>query len=218
MSDAIRIVLVDDHKVVRRGLRIYLESFPDLVIVGEASSGEEALREIGGWAPDVVVMDLLMPGGMDGIEAIRQVRRLRPLTQVVALTSYTDEARVIAALRAGAIGYVRKDAAPDVLLESIRGAARGQSALDPQIADVVLKELAQSTRSQPILSEREQEVLQHLALFRTNKEIAEIMVVSPETVKSHVGNILTKLQLAHRTQAVFYALKQGLISLGDIDL
>jgi NarL family two-component system response regulator LiaR len=218
MLNITRVVLVDDHKVVRYGLRTYLESFPDLEIVGEASSGEEALRNIEQWLPDVTVMDLLMPGGIDGIETIQRMRKLTPLTQIVALTSYTDEARVIAVLRAGAISYVRKDAAPEVLLDAIRGAAKGQSFLDPQIADAVLKELSLSTKSQPVLSEREQEVLKQLALGRTNRQIAEIMIVSPETIKSHVGNILTKLQLAHRTQVVIYALKQGFISLDDIDL
>jgi two-component system, NarL family, response regulator LiaR len=215
--DPIRVVMVDDHKLVRYGLRTYLESFPDLEVIGEASSGEDALRNIERWLPDVTVMDLLMPGGIDGIETIQRMRKLVPLTQIVALTSYTDEARVIAVLRAGAIGYVRKDAAPEVLLETIRSAAKGQSLLDPQIANAVLKELSSSTKASSVLSEREREVLQHLALSRTNRQIAEIMIVSPETIKSHVGNILTKLQLAHRTQAVIYALKQGLISLDDID-
>lgn len=218
MIAATRVVLVDDHQVVRHGLCTYLESFPDLAIVGQASSGEEALLHIEQWLPDVVVMDLLMPGGIDGIETIRRLRKLTPRTQIVALTSYTDEGRVIAALRAGAIGYVRKDATPDTLLEAVRGAARGQSLLDPSIAHVVLEELSQFSPARPPLSEREREVLQHLALGRTNREISELMVVSPETVKTHVGNILTKLQLAHRTQAVIYALKQGIISLDDIDL
>ncbi|GCF07001.1 response regulator [Dictyobacter arantiisoli] len=216
--ETIRVVLVDDHKVVRYGLRTYLESFLDMEIVGEASSGEEALRTIEQWVPDVAVLDLLMPGGIDGIETIQRMRKLTPLTQIVALTSYTDEARVVAVLRAGAIGYVRKDAAPEILLEAIRSAAKGQSLLDPQIADAVLMELSQSTKSSTVLSEREQEVLHHLALGRTNREIAELMIVSPETIKTHVGNILTKLQLAHRTQAVIYALKQGFISLDDIEL
>jgi Response regulator containing a CheY-like receiver domain and an HTH DNA-binding domain len=218
MLAATRVVLVDDHQVVRHGLCTYLESFSDLAIVGQASSGEETLLHIEQWLPDVVVMDLLMPGGIDGIETIRRLRKLTPRTQIVALTSYTDEGRVIAALRAGAIGYVRKDATPDTLLEAVRGAARGQSLLDPQIAHVVLEELSQFSPARPPLSEREREVLQHLALGRTNREISELMVVSPETVKTHVGNILTKLQLAHRTQAVIYALKQGIISLDDIDL
>jgi len=219
VTETIRVVLVDDHQVVRHGLCTYLESFPDLEVVGQASSGEEALAHIELWLPNVVVMDLLMPGGIDGIETIRRVCKLAPSTQIVALTSYTDEARVIAALRAGAIGYVRKDALPEVLLDAVRSAARGQSLLDPGIAGAVLKELSQTSAARPAtLSEREQEVLQHLALGRTNREISELMIVSPETVKTHVGNILTKLQLAHRMQAVIYALKQGMISLDDIDL
>jgi NarL family two-component system response regulator LiaR len=218
MTEQIRVVLVDDHRVVRQGLRTYLESFPDLEVVGESSSGEEALRHIEMWLPDVVVMDLLMPGGMDGVETIRRLRRLTPHTQVIALTSYTDDARVIAVLRAGAIGYVRKDATPDVLLAAIRAAAHGQSLLDPAVAGAVLQELARGEKPEVALSEREQEVLRQLALGRTNREIAEIMMVSPETVKTHVGNILAKLHLAHRTQAVIYALKSGVISLDDIEL
>lgn len=218
MIERIRVALVDDHRVVRQGLRTYLESFPDLEVVGEASSGEEALRHIELWLPDVVVMDLLMPGGMDGIEAIRRVRQLTPHMQVVALTSYTDDARVIAALRAGAIGYVRKDAAPDLLLAAVRAAAHGQSLLDPLVASAIQQELARGGQPEVALSEREQDVLRQLALGHTNREIAETMMVSPETVKTHVGNILAKLHLAHRTQAVIYALKHGLISLDDIEL
>lgn len=221
MKDSIRIVLVDDHRIVRRGLRSFLESFPDLTITGEAASGEEALQHIEEWLPDVVIMDLLMPGGMDGLEAIRAIRQVTPHTQIVALTSSTEDARVIAALRAGAIGYVRKDADPNTLLASVRAAAKGQSVLDPAVANIVLQELtrqgkAGNTGSE--LTEREQEVLRQLALGHTNREIAETLVVSEETIKTHVGNILTKLQLAHRTQAVIYALKHGLISLDEIDL
>ena len=218
MIEQIRVVLVDDHRVVRQGLRAYLESFPDLVVIGEASSGEEVLRFIETWVPDVVVMDLLMPGGIDGVETIRRVRQLTPHTQIIALTSYTDNSRVIAVLRAGALGYVRKDAAPDILLAAVRAAARGQSLLDPAIARAVLQELVRDEQPDIVLSEREQEVLRQLALGRTNREIAETMMVSPETVKTHVGNILAKLHLAHRTQAVIYALKRGIISLDDIDL
>lgn len=218
MMEHIRVVLVDDHRVVRQGLRTYLESFPDLEVVGEASSGEEVLRSIELWLPDVVVMDLLMPGGMDGVETIRCVRQLTPHSQVIALTSYTDDARIIAVLRAGAIGYVRKDATPEVLLAAVRAAAHGQSLLDPAVAGAVLQELAHGEKPEVALSEREQDVLRQLALGLTNREIAEAMMVSPETVKTHVGNILTKLHLAHRTQAVIYALKYGIISLDEIDL
>jgi len=217
MANPIRVVLVDDHQVARHGLQSYLKAFEDLAVVGEAASGEEVLQKIEGWMPDVVVMDLLMPGGLNGIETIKQVRTLLPHTRIVALTSSTDDALVGAALRAGAIGYVRKDANLDVLLSSIRAAARGQSLLDPAVASVVMQELSRMGKPGIELTEREQEVLRQLALGRTNHEIAEALMVSDETVKTHVGNILTKLQLAHRTQAVIYALKKGLISLDEID-
>ncbi len=216
--DVIRLVLVDDHRVVRRGLCSYLEAFPDITVVGEASSGEQALEQIESWLPDVVIMDLLMPGGIDGIETTRRVRAITPHTQVVVLTAYVDDARVVGALRAGAIGYVRKDAEPEILLAAVRAAARGQSMLDPVIAGSVLQDLVGSTEVRDDLTEREMEVLRLLAGGRTNREIAEEMVVGAETVKTHVGNILAKLHLAHRTQAVIHALKQGLISLDEIEL
>jgi NarL family two-component system response regulator LiaR len=218
MAEKIKVVLVDDHHIVRRGLRSFLNAFDDLTVVGEASSGEEALQHIEDWLPDVVVMDMLMPGGIDGIETIRQVRTLVPNTRIVALTSYTDDSRVVAALRAGAIGYVRKEADPDILLASVRAAAHGQSLLDPAVANAVMQELMRGGKHSAELTEREQEVLRQLAFGRTNHEIAETLVVSDETVKTHVGNILTKLQLAHRTQAVIYALKKGLISIDELEL
>jgi len=214
----IRIALVDDHRVVQTGLRSYLTSFEDIEVIGTASSGEEALAKLEEWLPDVVAMDLSMPGGMDGIEATRKVRALSPHTQVVVLTAHTDEARVVAALRAGAIGYVRKDSEPEVLLAAVRGAARGQSVLDPAVAGSVLQDLARGGPLVETLSEREREVLAQLAHGRTNHEIAEALHVADETVKTHVGNILSKLQLNHRTQAVVYALKQGLVSLEDVEL
>lgn len=218
MAEKIKVVLVDDHHIVRRGLRSFLNAFDDLTVIGEASSGEEALQHIEEWLPDVIVMDMLMPGGMDGIETIRQVRTLVPNTRIVALTSYTDDSRVVAALRAGAIGYVRKEADPDILLASVRAAAHGQSLLDPAVANAVMQELMRGGKHSAELTEREQEILRQLAFGRTNHEIAEALVVSDETVKTHVGNILTKLQLAHRTQAVIYALKKGLISIDELEL
>ena len=214
----IRVVLVDDHRVVQTGLRSYLEAFPDVEVVGAACSGEEALEKVEGWLPDVVVMDLRMPGGIDGIEATRRVRALSPHTQVVVLTAYTDDARVVAALRAGAIGYVRKDSEPEVFLAAVRGAARGQSVLDPAVAGSVLQDLVRGGPLVEELSEREKDVLHQLAHGRTNREIAQMLHVSEETVKTHVGNILSKLQLSHRTQAVIYALKQGLVSIDDIEI
>ncbi len=218
MPNSIRVVLVDDHHIVRRGLKSLLKAFQDLEVVGEAASGEEALQKIESWMPDVVVMDLLMPGGMDGIEAIKRMHALLPNTHIVVLTSSIDDAQVVASLRAGAIGYVRKEADPEVLLSSIRAAARGQSLLGPTVAGVLMQELMRGEKHSVELTEREQEVLRQLALGRTNHEIAEALIVSDETVKTHVGNILTKLQLAHRTQAVIYALKKGLISLDEIEL
>lgn len=216
--EAIRLVLVDDHRVVRRGLRSFLEAFPDVSIIGEASSGEEVLEKVESWLPDVVIMDLLMPGGMDGIETTRRIRSITPHTQVVVLTAYTDDARVVAALRAGAIGYVRKDAKPEILLAAVRAAAHGQSFLDPAIAASVLQELLSTFKIREDLTGREMEVLRWLAHGRTNREIADELVVGEETVKTHVGNILAKLHLAHRTQAVIHALKQGLISLDEIEI
>lgn len=217
MEEQIRIVLVDDHHVVRQGLRLLLESAPDLMVIGEAASGEEAIEHIEQWLPDVVVMDLLLPGGIDGVETTRQVRLLTPQTQVVVLTSYTDENRVFAALRAGALGYVRKDADPLLLLNAIRAAARGQSSLDPAVARVLLEEMVDE-KAAGVLTEREKEVLRLLALGRSNREIAETLCVGSETIKTHVGNVLTKLHLAHRQQVMIYALKRGLISLDDLDL
>ena len=214
----IRVMLVDDHRVVQSGLRSYLSAFEDMEVVGAASSGEEALEKLEGWLPDVVVMDLRMPGGMDGIEATRRVRALSPHTQVVVLTADPDDARVVAALRAGAIGYIRKDSDPEVFLAAVRAAARGQSVLDPGVAGSVLQELARGGPLVEELSDREKDVLRQLAHGRTNREIGQALHVSEETVKTHVGNILSKLQLSHRTQAVIYAIKQGLVSVEDIDL
>jgi NarL family two-component system response regulator LiaR len=214
--NTIQVTLVDDHRVVTRGIRSYLESYPDLAIVGVAASGEELLQKLDEWLPDVVVMDLLMPGGMDGVEATRRVRAASPRTQVVALTASTDEARLIGVLRAGAIGYVRKDSDPELLLAAVRAAARGQSVIDPAVASAVLQDLALGTVPGNELTERETEVLRQLAHGRTNRELAEALFISEETVKTHIGNILGKLHLAHRTQAAIYAIKQGLVSLDDL--
>jgi two-component system, NarL family, response regulator LiaR len=215
----IRIVLVDDHRLVRRGLRSFLETAADLQIVGEASSGEELLAQASEWLPDVVVLDLLLPGGIDGIETARRLRALSPHTQVVILTAQVEESRLLAALRAGALGYVRKEAEPEALLAAIRAAARGQALLDPLLAGAVLQEMNRKTgAASERLTERETEVLRQLALGRTNRQIAEVLVVGEETVKTHVGNILAKLQFNHRTQAMLYALKQGLVSLDEIEL
>lgn len=218
MGEQIKVVLVDDHRIVRKGLHSVLKTCEDMQVVGEAANGEEALQHMEEWMPDVVVLDMVMPGGMDGIEAIRRLRTLTPNVKVVVLTSYADDARVVMALKAGAIGYVRKEADPELLLASIRAAARGQSLLDPTVANALMHELTGAGRHNTNLTEREQAVLRQIALGQTNREIAAVLMITEETVKTHVGNILTKLQLAHRTQAVIYALKKGLISLDEIEL
>ena len=215
---AISVMVVDDHRVVGRGVRSYLESFPELQVVAVAQSAEEALKRLDDCLPDVVVMDLLMPGGMDGIEATRQVRSRSPRTQVVALTASTDEARLVAVLRAGAIGYVRKDADPQLLLEAVRAAARGQSVIDPAVAGTVLQDLVGRRIPGQGLTERELDVLRRLVQGGTNRQIADALCIGEETVKTHLGNILSKLHLSHRTQAVLYALKRGLVSLDDVDV
>lgn len=218
MNEPITIVLVDDHPIVRKGLRRVLEMYADMRVIGEAGSGEEALQHIEEWLPAVVVIDMVMPGGMDGVETIRRLHELAPNVRVVVLTSYADDTRVVTALRAGAIGYIRKEADPDLLLASIRAAARGQSLLDPAVAHALMHELMRDGKHPTGLTEREQTVLRQLALGQTNREIAEALTVTEETVKTHVGNILTKLQLAHRTQAAIYAIKQGFITLDEIQL
>lgn len=214
----IRVALVDDHRIVRRGLRSFLEAFSDLIIVGDASSGEELLARLadGAWTPNVVLLDLLMPGGLDGIETTRRLRRAHPQVQVVVLTSYADDARVIAALRAGAIGYVLKEAEPELLLGAVRGAARGRAILDPTIAARVLQELSAPPGGRgAALTARESEVLRLLTRGLANKEIADTLSIGEETVKTHVGNILAKLGVTHRTEAAVVALRQRLVPLDD---
>ncbi len=212
----IRLVLVDDHHIVRRGLRSYLEAFSDINVVGEAASGEEALSKVGDWQPDVILLDLLMPGGLDGIETARRLRAAAPQTQIVILTAYGDDMRVPAALRAGTIGYIRKDAEPELLLTAVRSAARGQMLLDPGVAGSVLQDFAQGPGAN--LSERELEVLRLLARGYTNREISTALILGVETIKTHVANILAKLGQTDRTQAVVQALKQGLLLLDEIEL
>lgn len=200
----VRLALVDDHAVVRRGMCAYFEAFADIEVVGEAASAEEALGRLAAWQADVVLMDLLLPGGMDGLEATRCLRSLPNPPQVVVLTAYADAARAQAARRAGAIGYVRKDAQPEVLLAAVRAAGRGEPYLDPQTAHAL-----QDADADEALSAREQEVLEWMARGRTNREIADALVISEQTVKSHVGSILSKLGMENRTQAVAVARRRG---------
>ena len=209
----VSIALVDDHRVVARSLKAYLESFPDLRIVGIAASGEELLSHIQEWKPQVVLQDLLMPGGMDGVEPIRRISECAPSVKVVALTASTDEARMMGALRAGAAGYVRKDAEPETLLAAVRAVARGKTYIDPSVSRQILR----ATSPHDDLTPREIEVLRQLALGRSNKEIADALSIGDETVKTHVGNVFAKLQVENRAQAIVQALKRGLVSLEELE-
>ena len=209
----VSIALVDDHRVVARSLKAYLESFPDLIVVGIAASGEELLRHIREWKPQIVLQDLLMPGGMDGVETIRRISECAPSVKVIALTASTDEARMVGALRAGAAGYVRKDAEPEILLAAVRAIARGKTYIDPSVSRQILR----ATSPHDDLTPREIEVLRQLALGRSNKEIADALSIGDETVKTHVGNVFSKLQVENRAQAIVQALKRGLVSLEELE-
>lgn len=212
MTTPIRLVLVDDHRVVTRSLKGYLESFPDLVVVGVAASGEELLEHVDEWRPQVVLQDLLLPGGMDGIEATRRVIERRPDVKVIALTASMDEARMMGVLRAGAAGYVRKDAEPETLLAAVRAVARGKTYIDPAVSSLVLH----ATSPHDELTPREREVLRRLALGLSNKEIADALCIGEETVKTHVGSVLSKLQVENRAQAIVQALRRGLVTLDEL--
>jgi two-component system, NarL family, response regulator LiaR len=213
MSEPITILLIDDHRVVRQGVRAFLATQPDLLVVGEAASGAEGVSLAEQLAPDVALMDLVMPG-MDGVEATRQIKRASPRTQIVVLTSYHDDEHILPALRAGALSYLLKDIGVDALAEAIRGAARGEAALHPRVAARVIREL-QGGRDNGLnpfaeLSERELEVLRMIAEGLNNAEIAARLVLSEKTVKGHIGNIFSKLHLADRTQAAVLAWRAGL--------
>lgn len=207
------IVLVDDHRVVTRSLKAYLESFPDLAVVGIASSGEELLEHVEHWRPDVVLQDLLLPGGMDGIATTRRLLERWPGMKVIALTALLDEARMMGVLRAGALGYVRKDADPEILLAAVRRVAAGKPYIDPGVG----RQLVHAASSPDDLTAREVDVLRLLAIGRSNKEIATSLGIGDETVKTHVGHVLAKLQVENRTQAIVSALKRGLVTLEDLE-
>ncbi len=210
----ITILLVDDHALVRQGVRAFLEAQPDFTVVAEAETGAQAVALAAEHVPDVALMDLLMPE-IDGVEATRRLKRLSPRTQVVVLTSQHDDAHIFPALKAGAISYLLKSVKLDELAEALRRAARGEASLHPRIATRVLQEL-QSDRRAPAdpfaeLTERELEILKQIASGHANAEIAARLVISENTVKGYVSNILSKLQLADRTQAAVYAWREGLM-------
>jgi DNA-binding NarL/FixJ family response regulator len=207
---SIRLLIVDDHSVVRQGLRMFLGLDPDFEIVGEAASGQEAIIQVEKQQPDVVLMDLLMPG-MDGIEATKIIRSDHPDTEVIALTSVLEDASVVNAVRAGAIGYLLKDTEADELIKAIKSAAAGQVQLSPKAAERLMREIRAPDNPEKLTS-RETEVLQLLAEGKANKEIATELHISETTVKTHVSNILMKLGVNSRTQAAIYAARIGLVS------
>jgi DNA-binding NarL/FixJ family response regulator len=208
----IRILLADDHSVVRQGLRMFLALDDELDVVGEASNGEEALARARELQPDVVLMDLLMPV-MDGVAATAAIRNELPDVEVIALTSVLDDDKVVGAVRAGAIGYLLKDTEADELRRAIKAAANGQVQLSPQAAARLVREV-RLPESPESLTERETEVLRLLAQGQSNKEIARTLVIGEKTVKTHVSNILAKLGVPSRTQAALYAVRIGLVSPG----
>ncbi|MFI6618776.1 response regulator [Streptomyces sp. NPDC050528] len=211
MADPIKVLIVDDHQVVRRGLRTFLEVQDDIEVVGEAADGAEGVARTEELKPDVVLMDVKMPG-MDGIDALRRLRELDLSARVLIVTSFTEQRTVIPALRAGAAGYVYKDVDPDALAGAIRSVHAGHILLQPEVAGVLLSQ-EESNSGQGrggSLTEREREVLGLIADGRSNREIARALVLSEKTVKTHVSNILMKLDLADRTQAALFAVRHGL--------
>jgi len=219
MSEAIRVYVTDDHHIVRRGIKQLLGTEAGIEVIGEATNGREAVADIDKLKPDIVLMDLVMPV-MDGIEAIRQIKATHPKIQILVLTSFATDDKVFPAIKAGALGYLIKDTAPEDLVYAIRQVHQGQLTLHPSIAQKLLKELALTSEESPSpdpLTEREVEVLKLIARGLSNQEIADTLVVSIATVYTHVSKILDKLHLASRTQAALYALREGLASLYDVD-
>jgi DNA-binding NarL/FixJ family response regulator len=212
---SIRILIVDDHGVVRQGLRMYLALDPELEVVGEAANGAEALRLTHELGPDIVLMDLLMPV-MDGIAATGAIRRELPEVEVLALTSVLEDSAVYGAMRAGAIGYLLKDTQADELCRSIKAAAAGQVQMSPSVAMRLMREIPAPQQPEP-LTERETEVLRQLAQGKSNKEIAAALVIAEKTVRTHVSNILAKLGVTSRTQAALHAVRSGLVSLDSTE-
>jgi NarL family two-component system response regulator LiaR len=232
MTEPIRVLLVDDHAIVRDGIRSLLATEPDIRVVGEAGDGQEAISQAERLRPDVLLMDLVMPG-LDGLEAIRRIVARQPQARILVLTSFATDDKVFPAIKAGAMGYLLKDCDAEELVTAIHQVYRGQSSLHPRIARLVLQEVAGSRpapgiRPSPVpagpatgvdpLTGREVEVLKLVAQGKSNRDIADELVLAEGTVRTHVSNILNKLHLASRTQATLYALREGLASLDETDL
>lgn len=217
MGNSISILIVDDHEVVRNGIRSYLETLPEFLVIGEAGSGEEAIQLVAEHIPDVVLMDIIMPG-MDGIETTRRVKQISPRTQVVALTSYHEDAHIFPTLKAGAISYILKDMKMEKLAEALHRAVQGEVTLHPRVAARVLQNIRGGDGEEPHLiaelTERELDVLKLIANGLSNNQISGKLFITENTVKGHVSNILSKLHLADRTQVAVYAWQRGIVERG----
>lgn len=215
----IRILIADDHAVVREGLRALIAAKPDMELVGEAEDGIEAVLLARSLKPDIILLDLLMPR-MDGVEAIAKIKQENPGARILVLTSFAADDKVFPAIKAGALGYLLKDSSSQALIRAIREVHQGESSLHPSIARKLIRELNRAPTAAPVenpLTEREVEVLKLIAGGLSNHEIAEMLVISERTVSSHMSNILEKLHLANRTQAALYALREGLATLRQSD-
>lgn len=213
-DDRIKVLIVDDHKVVRQGLRTFLELQADVTVVGEADDGQTAVEMVRELHPNVVLMDLVMPR-LDGISATRQVKALGTDVKVIALTSFTEDDKVFPAIQAGASSYLLKDVSPDDLVDAIRAAHRGETRLHPDIARKLMEQVTKQTPSnhEPYMegvTDREKDVVRLVAQGRSNQQIASELFISEKTVKTHISNILNKLQLQDRTQLAIYAIKSGM--------
>jgi NarL family two-component system response regulator LiaR len=215
MSQAIRVLIVDDHTIVRKGIRALLTEIAGIEVVGEAADGQEAVAQANSLRPDVILMDLAMPK-MDGIEATRQIKTSQPESRILVMTSFATDDKVLPAIKAGALGYLLKESAPEDLVQAIHQIHRGESSLHPTIARKVLQEITHPSDRPPTpdpLTKREMEVLLLVAQGLSNQDIARELCISDATVRSHVSNIMSKLHLATRIQTALYALREGLVSL-----
>lgn len=211
--DKISVLIVDDHRVVRQGLRDFLELQDDIEVIGEAATGEEGVKLARELLPDVTLQDLVLPG-IDGVEATRQIKAASPSTRVIVLTSFADGDKVFPAIKAGAISYLLKDVQPEELARAIRAAQRNEAVLHPEVAGKLMAEfntVRPAEHQVEQLTDREMDVLRLIARGKSNKEIADALIISEKTVKTHVSNILSKLHLSDRTQAAIYALRQRLV-------
>ena len=219
MTEAIRVLIADDHAILRKGIRALLSTEPDIEVVGETGDGLETVAQAAALHPHVVLMDLVMPG-TDGIEATRRITAEQPDVRILVLTSFAADDKVFPAIKAGALGYILKDSGPEELVQAIHQVHLGQPSLEPAIALKMLQELSHPPEQPPTpepLSGREMEVVRLLAQGKSNREIAEQLVITELTVRTHVSNILGKLHVASRTQAALYALREGIASLDNTD-